>query len=109
MFESMANRGTVPARGFFALASLVAVVSALVYCAVPFFALLYALAGAGLLKRWSWARGLALGLSFMTAVISFPLGTLLAVPVIVLLFKPEAKAAFAKSVPSSPIPAASGE
>ncbi len=109
VFEAMANRGTVPVRGFFALASLAALASAVVYCVVPFFALLYGLAGAGLLKRWSWARGLALGLSFVTAVISFPLGTLLAVPVIVLLFKPEAKAVFARSVPASPIPAIPGE
>lgn len=109
VFETMANRGTVPARGFLAMASLAAVASVLVYCVVPFFALLYGVAGAGLLKRWRWARGLALGLSFVTAVVSFPLGTLLAVPVIVLLFKSEARAVFVKAVPVPPMPAASGE
>lgn len=78
----------------------IAAVSAVAYCLAPFLALLYGLAGVGLLKRWGWARVLALGLSFITAVVAFPLGTLVAVPVIIQLFKPEVKAAFVKISPS---------
>jgi hypothetical protein len=73
------------------------------YCLAPPLILTFGLLGAGLLRRWRWARRVAIVVSVLNAMFNIPIGTLFGVAVIVLLSHPEAKAAFS-ATPLSPKP-----
>jgi hypothetical protein len=77
---------------------------AIAYCVVPPFVLSLGLVGVGLLRRWRWARMAAIFVSAINALVTIPLGTVVGIAVIVLLNRPEAKAAFSAAPPSSVVP-----
>ena len=95
-----------PLRGPAGLALILATVFS--YCVTPVMTLLFAVAGVGLLKRWGWARTATIIVSVINGIVTFPIGTLFSIAVIVMLLKPEAKAAFLRSPAPPVVPPAAG-
>lgn len=66
------------------------------YCVAPLTALVFGTLGAGLLLRWRWTRIAAIIVSALNSVLTFPVGALFGITVIVLLNREDARTAFSR-------------
>lgn len=82
------------AGGMMALGLLLATVVA--YCIAPLFLLTFSVLGVGLLRRWRWAYWTTIVLAGLYSLVTFPVGLIFGLPIIILLMQPDAKRAFQK-------------
>jgi hypothetical protein len=78
-----------------------------IYCVTPVIALVFGTLGAGLLLRWRWTRMAAITVSVINSVLTFPVGALFGIAVIVLLNREDARAAFSRSPAPPAVPTVS--
>jgi hypothetical protein len=101
-FFNSATQGPGRRSGMLTLFALA--VSGIAYCILPLCILLFALLGIGLLRRWRWTRWGAIVVSGVNALLTFPLGSILGIAIIVLLLQSDAKQAFSRPPTTVPQP-----